>query len=46
VADNGALDLEANMECGKHKKAVTVQTSSAKVITFLLQWEANQMMLY
>jgi hypothetical protein len=46
VADKGALDLQGNVECEKHKKAVTVLTSSAEVTTFLLQREANQMMLY
>jgi len=46
VVDKGALDLQANVECKKHNKSVTVQTSSAKVTTFLLLREANQMMPY
>jgi hypothetical protein len=46
VADKGALDLQASVECKKHKKALTVQNSSANVTPFLLQREANQMMQY
>ena len=44
---NDALDLRANVECEKHKKAVRGETSLAKVtIFFLLHRETNQMMLY
>jgi hypothetical protein len=31
VVNKGALDLQAYMECVKHKKAVSGETSSAKV---------------
>jgi hypothetical protein len=41
VAYKDAVDLQANVECKKHKKAMTVQMSSAKITPFLLQHEAN-----
>jgi hypothetical protein len=34
VANKDALDLRANVECEKHKKAVTGEKSSAKVTSF------------
>jgi len=46
VANKGALDLRANAECEKNKKAVKGETSSAKETYFLLHRETNQMMLY
>jgi hypothetical protein len=47
VANKDALDLRAYMECKKHKKAVRGNMSSAKVtIIFVINWEANQMMMY
>jgi len=46
VANKGALDLRANVECEKNKKAVKGETSSAKVTYLLLHRETNQTMLY
>ena len=47
VVNKGALDLRANVESEKNKKAVRGEKSSAKVTFFFsLCREANQMMLY
>jgi hypothetical protein len=45
VANKGPLDLQAHMECWKHKKAVRGKMILAKVTNFLLQWEANDAIL-
>jgi hypothetical protein len=44
--DDDTDDLWAHMECKKHKKADTGDRSSAKVTSFLLHQDSNQMMLY
>jgi len=41
VANKGALDLRAHIECEKHQKAIRGETSSAKVTVFFTRSESK-----